>query len=239
MPRPSHTSTLAYKALKYSRMYPGTSETSSQRSTEWQHYREPSLRVLLDITKAPPANPCYRLRILMNIESHSNSQATPYAAGQGTPDIALVSLIIINPDLGTAFMPDYIQEDLELSAFSNSDKTSDLHSVPLKAVYTNTTVAFRYMAGKDLSGSIVCHYFIFPSILLRVQCRFIDAFRLYFLAPNLPWTLSKPSNTFVLAKPTLPHRLWVQALFLKPGSYLSHQPIQISLDPLLLMSFDL
>lgn len=91
----SNTSSRAYKAIKYSRLYPSSNEAASQQAPEWQHYRGPSLRVILDITKTPPLNdPSYRLRIIMETDGHSGAQPTPYAVGQGTPDIVLVGFVI-------------------------------------------------------------------------------------------------------------------------------------------------
>ncbi|KAJ6490640.1 hypothetical protein C8R47DRAFT_1123083 [Mycena vitilis] len=116
----STTETTTYMLEKYSRAY---SPKKASGGSEWQHFTNPVLRLILD-SKLSPDTPdsSMRLRIVWTMNG---------GAGVTQQDVVL--------------------EDLDLLAFSSLKDKSD--SSPLKGVYRDTTFGLRYLHVQDSTDS--------------------------------------------------------------------------------------
>ncbi|KAJ7217124.1 hypothetical protein GGX14DRAFT_440429 [Mycena pura] len=109
----STTETKTYLLEKYSRAYSAKKENGS---SEWQHFTNPILRLILDTKLSPEKAESFRLRIVWTMNGGASS-------GAAQQDIVL--------------------EDLDLLAFSSLNEKAD--SAPLKGVYRDTTFGLRYL----------------------------------------------------------------------------------------------
>ncbi|KAF7322468.1 hypothetical protein HMN09_00025100 [Mycena chlorophos] len=109
----STTETKTYVLEKYSRAY-ATKQTDAG-SSEWQHFTNPLLRLVLDVKMSPTKAESFRLRVVWTMSG----------AGQAEQDVIL--------------------EDLDLLAFSSLDDSFKSESSPLKGVYRETTFGLRYL----------------------------------------------------------------------------------------------
>ncbi|KAJ7172061.1 hypothetical protein C8R46DRAFT_1084702 [Mycena filopes] len=120
----SSCTTQTYTLEKYSRAY---SPKKASGSSEWQHFTNPVLRLILD-SKLPP---------------------------DGTMEDSSVRLRIIwtmNGGAASGAAQDVVLEDLDLLAFS-SLKTDKFDSSPLKGVFRDTTFGLRYLYAPDSTES--------------------------------------------------------------------------------------
>ncbi|KAJ7461531.1 hypothetical protein FB451DRAFT_1497433 [Mycena latifolia] len=118
----STTETKTYTLEKYSRAYAPKKESGS---SEWQHFANPVLRLILDTKRSPSKAESVRMRIVWTMNGGP-------ASGAAQQDVVL--------------------EDLDLLAFSSiGDDKSD--SSPLKGVYRETTFGLRYLHVTDSSNS--------------------------------------------------------------------------------------
>ncbi|KAJ7681764.1 hypothetical protein B0H17DRAFT_1075604 [Mycena rosella] len=116
------TETKTYTLEKYSRAY---SPKTTSGPSEWQHFTNPVLRLILDTKQSPERAESFRLRIVWTMNGGS-------ASGVAQQDVVL--------------------EDLDLLAFSSlRDDKSD--SSPLKGVYRDTTFGLRYLHVSDSPDS--------------------------------------------------------------------------------------
>lgn len=71
----SITTTASYVLNKYSRSYPSTSPPGTQApvESEWQHFTNPVMRIVLEAKKSPSGQlVSMRLRILWSLHTESN-----------------------------------------------------------------------------------------------------------------------------------------------------------------------
>ncbi|GJE92082.1 hypothetical protein PsYK624_082350 [Phanerochaete sordida] len=116
----STTATTTYTLAKYSRAYPAQTSGSHENDSEWQHFTNPVIRLILDLRKSARGElESYRLRILWSLNS-----------GQDMMDID---------------QRDVSFEDLDLLSFSDSTTHNSTHGLPLKAVYRDAVVGIRYL----------------------------------------------------------------------------------------------
>ncbi|EIM83055.1 uncharacterized protein STEHIDRAFT_114094 [Stereum hirsutum FP-91666 SS1] len=129
----STTSTSSFIVNKYSRSHPSPSAnssgskedgvTSSQNAeVEWQHFTNPTIRLVLDIKKASTDElESVRLRILWYMDSG------------GAADFGKTEPVVF--------------EDVDLFSFSSLDNnhTNTGQGLPLKAVYRDCVVGIRYL----------------------------------------------------------------------------------------------
>ncbi|KAK7047606.1 hypothetical protein VNI00_006374 [Paramarasmius palmivorus] len=119
----STTATATYTLQKYSRSYPGTSNTSN----EWQHFMNPIIKLVLDIQKSPEnKSESVRLRIIWTLET-----------GLNTPN----EVVFEDLDL------------LSFSNIPSRRIDKQPESLPLKAVYRDTIVGVRYIHPQDGSAN--------------------------------------------------------------------------------------
>ncbi|KAI0093273.1 hypothetical protein BDY19DRAFT_923038, partial [Irpex rosettiformis] len=157
----STTSTAAYTLTKYSRAYP--SQTSRlEADVEWQHFTNPVMQLVLDIKKKASGEPeSYRVRVL-------------WFLNQG---IAADAMEIDRHEV--------VFEDVDLLSFSPStSQNSQIHSfsahgIPLKAVYRDVVVGFRYMHPRVISNDSTPSYRRFQINFQKTSdaTNFIDAIR--------------------------------------------------------------
>ncbi|KAJ7161516.1 hypothetical protein C8R43DRAFT_337242 [Mycena crocata] len=117
----STTETKTYILDKYSRSY---SPKQPSVSSEWRHFTNPTLRLILDIKLSPVKAESFRLRVV-------------WAMNDGPGSGGLAQNVIL--------------EDLDLLAFS-SLKENKSDSSPLKAVYRDTTFGLRYLHVSEPAG---------------------------------------------------------------------------------------
>ncbi|KAJ7149339.1 hypothetical protein C8R46DRAFT_1125998 [Mycena filopes] len=120
----SSCTTQTYTLEKYSRAY---SPKKASGSSEWQHFTNPVLRLILDSKLAPDGtmeDSSVRLRIIWTMNGGAASGAAQ----------------------------DVVLEDLDLLAFS-SLKTDKFDSSPLKGVFRDTTFGLRYLYAPDSTES--------------------------------------------------------------------------------------
>ncbi|EKM60635.1 uncharacterized protein PHACADRAFT_167950 [Phanerochaete carnosa HHB-10118-sp] len=123
----STTSTTTYTLTKYSRAYPSQSTGSQENDSEWQHFTNPVIRLVLDLRKSARGElESYRVRVLWSLN-----------AGK---------------DMMEVDQQDVIFEDLDLLLFSDPPAQNGPHGLPLKAVYRNAVVGVRYLHIRNLSA---------------------------------------------------------------------------------------
>ncbi|KAJ6525494.1 hypothetical protein DFH09DRAFT_1188547 [Mycena vulgaris] len=122
----STTESKTFVLEKYSRAY---SPKKASGNSEWQHFTNPVLRLILDTKQSPERAESFRLRIVWTMNGGPAS---------GVPQ------------------QDVVLEDLDLLAFS-SLKDNDSDSSPLKGVYRDTTFGLRYLHVPDSSDSQKVH----------------------------------------------------------------------------------
>ncbi|KAJ7286292.1 hypothetical protein C8J57DRAFT_1708613 [Mycena rebaudengoi] len=117
------TETTTYMLEKYSRAYSSKKETGN---SEWQHFTNPVLRIILDTKRSPEKAESFRLRIVWTMNGGSSSSS--------------------------ADQQEVVLEDLDLLAFSSlKDRKTD--SLPLKGVYRDMTFGLRYLHIPDSTES--------------------------------------------------------------------------------------
>ncbi|KIK09964.1 hypothetical protein K443DRAFT_306378 [Laccaria amethystina LaAM-08-1] len=125
----STTATSTYVLAKYSRSHPPKAPTQSQDiSSEWQHFTNPLISLILDIKKSSDNElESMRLRILWRI-NHDG------------PEDGLNNTEVVF-------------EDIDLLSFSalgsRVPQKQNSQGFPLKAVYRDTLVGIRYMHPRD------------------------------------------------------------------------------------------
>ncbi|OCH91449.1 hypothetical protein OBBRIDRAFT_886969 [Obba rivulosa] len=116
-----------YDLLKYSRCYAPSPLSSGQGDLEWQHFSNPTIRLVLDARKPDKGDlESFRLRIIWSLNNGPNSTETDQR--------------------------DVVFEDLDLLSFSSIPALSaqSVHStaaaqgLPLKAVFRGSVVGIRY-----------------------------------------------------------------------------------------------
>ncbi|KAJ7595091.1 hypothetical protein C8J56DRAFT_822279, partial [Mycena floridula] len=147
----STTSTSRFILQKYSKSYPKSHNTNvygNDSATDWQHFTNPVIRLILDIRKA---------------------------SGDGSGELESVRMRIqwsMSED-GSEQQNDVVFEDLDLLTFSalpmnnKPQKKSAAQSLPLKAVYRDSVVGIRYLHPREFSPN--------PSYR-RFQMTFTSAF---------------------------------------------------------------
>ncbi|KAG8898921.1 hypothetical protein FRB99_007061 [Tulasnella sp. 403] len=117
-----------HRIKKYSRSYcsnPQGAVDKSVDASEWEHFDSPRLRVSIEIMTpqvghgVETANPRYRLRVF----EESTASITQASQGAG----------------------DKIWEDIDLTSFSELSSPLPVSGLPLKAVYRDCQVGFRYL----------------------------------------------------------------------------------------------
>jgi hypothetical protein len=88
----STTGTTSYVLVKYSRAYPTkrtqTTQTGSELAAEWQHFTNPTIRLVLDVTRSSKDSiESVRLRILWQINNEPDT-------GYNQPDVVFASLFL-------------------------------------------------------------------------------------------------------------------------------------------------
>ncbi|KAK7685130.1 hypothetical protein QCA50_011493 [Cerrena zonata] len=124
----STVTSAAYILTKYSRSYPPTNSRPASTDNDWQHFTNPTIRLLLDIRKTYSGDlESYRMRVVWSIDSEPNMMDVDHR--------------------------EVIFEDVDLLSFSNIDSMQHgrANSIigdagpPLKAVYRDCVVGFRYL----------------------------------------------------------------------------------------------
>lgn len=67
----STTATSTYPLAKYSKSYPSTLQKAAESTPEWQHFTNPSIRLVLDVRKGAQLE-SVRLRIMWSMDSDSD-----------------------------------------------------------------------------------------------------------------------------------------------------------------------
>ncbi|GLB37657.1 hypothetical protein LshimejAT787_0407080 [Lyophyllum shimeji] len=116
----STTATTTYALAKYSKSYPSGPQPNPEFNTaEWQHFTNPSIRLVLDIKKGADLE-SVRLRIVWSMDPSN------------TPD-----------------QREVVFEDIDLLTLSclphRPAQKQQAHGLPLKAVYRDTVVGIRYL----------------------------------------------------------------------------------------------
>ncbi|KAK7472646.1 hypothetical protein VKT23_000759 [Stygiomarasmius scandens] len=120
----STTATTTYVLQKYSRSYPSTKENNN---SEWQHFTNPTIRLVLDIKKSSDAKlESVRLRIIWSMNAS-------------------------NDDLSDR--NEVVFEDIDLLSFSSLSSCNQAQGLPLKAVYRDSIVGIRYLISRDTSNA--------------------------------------------------------------------------------------
>ncbi|KAF9220303.1 hypothetical protein BS17DRAFT_882493 [Gyrodon lividus] len=155
------TATASYVISKYSRSYLSPSSLHGQTPVEsdWQHFTNPVMRLLLDVKKSPSRElVSVRARILWNMDLESNDMHTDRR--------------------------EVVFEDLELLSFSSLPiyRASTAHSdqnLPLKAVYRDAVVGIRYLHPKTVHPGCQPTYRRFQITFANAlsASQFIDAIR--------------------------------------------------------------
>ncbi|KAF9648566.1 hypothetical protein BDM02DRAFT_3187004 [Thelephora ganbajun] len=121
----STISTTTQVISKYSRAY-STDPTGSQNPDgEWQHFSNPVLKVILDVKRSEVEDrlESFRLRVLWNMNTEGNAMDVDHR--------------------------EFVFEDVDLLLFSTdpsaSLQTQLTQGLPLKAVYCDSLVGFRYL----------------------------------------------------------------------------------------------
>ncbi|KAJ7074066.1 hypothetical protein C8F01DRAFT_1099112 [Mycena amicta] len=117
----STTETKTYILEKYSRAY--SSNKKDNGGSEWQHFTNPVLRLVLDTKMSQEKAESFRLRVVWTMNGSS-------AASQ-----------------------DVVLEDLDLLSFSSLGDSFKSESSPLKGVYRDTTFGLRYLYVPDSSDA--------------------------------------------------------------------------------------
>ncbi|KAF7295463.1 hypothetical protein MIND_01086100 [Mycena indigotica] len=117
----STTETKTFTLEKYSRAYSNKKESNG--GSEWQHFTNPVLRLILDMKMSPEKAESFRLRVVW----------TMHSSGTAPQDIVL--------------------EDLDLLSFSSLSDVFKSESSPLKGVYRETTFGLRYLYVPESSAS--------------------------------------------------------------------------------------
>ena len=66
----STTTTAAYILTKYSRSYPTTTSRPTPSESDWQHFTNPTIRLVLDVRKSRLGElESYRMRVIWSIDS--------------------------------------------------------------------------------------------------------------------------------------------------------------------------
>ncbi|KAH7888700.1 hypothetical protein F5I97DRAFT_1935173 [Phlebopus sp. FC_14] len=192
------TATSSFVLNKYSRSHPSPASLQSQPSceaaSEWQHFTNPVMRLLLDAKKEPSAKlVSMRLRILWNIDASGNGMDTDQR--------------------------EVVFEDLELLSFSSlptfrSQTTQPDQGLPLKAVYRDAVVGIRYLHPKTVLPGCQPAYRRFQITFSSPSgaSQFIDAIR-----PICPCKANPQSNQINRDPTTLPTTL-TRAATTVPGS---------------------
>jgi len=166
----STTGTTSYVLVKYSRAYPTkrttqNTQSGSELASEWQHFTNPTIRLMLDVTRSSKENiESVRLRVLWQINNETD------IGNNNQPDVVFASLFFYDnlkhqTLLYDRFSDSCSQEDLDLLSFSldsvslNARKQT-LESLPLKAVYRDTVVGIRYLHPRDVSGEVAVRSFL-------------------------------------------------------------------------------
>ncbi|KXN90996.1 hypothetical protein AN958_03063 [Leucoagaricus sp. SymC.cos] len=123
------TATTTYSLMKYSRSYPA----GNSSSVDWQHFTNPVLRLILDVTKTEKSELCsVRIKVVWTIQNGG--------------------IITVNDKSEI--------EDVDLLAFSSiQPKQGAPMNVPLKAVYRDTTVGIRYLHPLDATNTTMFRRF--------------------------------------------------------------------------------
>jgi hypothetical protein len=155
----STTGTTVYTLAKYSRAYPSKraaqraqkeSQNASELASEWQHFTNPTIRLVLDVKSTPNDGiESVRLRILWQINSEMDS------GYNNQQDVVFVGHGFFYP-IGVEINV-FFQEDLDLLSFSNDIAPGvahmhNLEGLPLKAVYRDTVVGIRYLYSREIGA---------------------------------------------------------------------------------------
>ncbi|KAF8160754.1 hypothetical protein B0H34DRAFT_857339 [Crassisporium funariophilum] len=134
----STTGTATYVLSKYSRSYPVKRTSLAQHgqeiSSDWQHFTNPVIRLVLDVKKANTTElESVRLRILWQMDCVID--------GSNNSDV----------------------EDIDLLSFSSlgsvTHRKQPLEGLPLKAVYRDTVVGIRYLHSRDDAAASIYRRF--------------------------------------------------------------------------------
>ncbi|CCM01920.1 uncharacterized protein FIBRA_03992 [Fibroporia radiculosa] len=115
----STTATTVYDLLKYSRSSAQVNGTANQ-AEEWQHFSNPTIRLFVDVKKSSVGE----------LESFKTRVVWSLNAGNDTMDVDQREVVF---------------EDLDLLTFSSMNQIQMAQGFPLKAVYRDAVVGFRYL----------------------------------------------------------------------------------------------
>lgn len=143
----STTSTSSHILTKYSRSHPSPSasshdETQNAAEVEWQHFTNPTIRLVLDIKKTSSGDlESVRLRVLWYMYSggtfgHENTEPVVFVRASVASIYALCDVLLNS-----------LQEDIDLFIFSSLEnhQSSNGQGLPLKAVHRDNVVGIRYL----------------------------------------------------------------------------------------------
>ncbi|PPQ98795.1 hypothetical protein CVT24_003353 [Panaeolus cyanescens] len=149
----STTGTFTYSISKYSRSYPPATATTpgSDPASEWQHFTNPVIRLVLDVKTATTTNEleAVRLRVLWKMDMTQGSKDTE-------EDLDLLALSFL-PSLGPT--------------------SNHLEGLPLKAVYRDTVVGIRYLYSQEDPSSPIFRRFQLSFQSSTEASAFIDSIR--------------------------------------------------------------
>ncbi|KAG9082291.1 hypothetical protein FRC07_014257, partial [Ceratobasidium sp. 392] len=132
------TSTTVHEIIKYSSSKTSLPAQVGNGEIQWRHHSGEQLRLALDITTTRnPVGGASLARYVMKISYLSDEPSETQHASQNV-------------------VPEVVLEKLDLSSFS--DIRYHGRELPLKAVYKNSTVAFRYLHPLIQSGTSVQTY---------------------------------------------------------------------------------
>ncbi|KAF9050014.1 hypothetical protein BJ165DRAFT_976023 [Panaeolus papilionaceus] len=158
----STTGTFTYAISKYSRSYPtarSAQRTSAANSglelaSEWQHFTNPVIRLVLDIKTRTTTNELesVRLRVLWRMDTTEGTKET---------EVTFANLDL----LALSFLP------------SLGPNKNHLEGLPLKAVYRDTVVGIRYLYSQEDPASPIFRRFQLSFQSSVEASAFIDSIR--------------------------------------------------------------
>lgn len=133
------TSTNTYVILKYSRSWP---DLGGGQSSEWEHVNSPRLRIRLNIvtpSDSAEGHPRYCLKVFDDLSSSQTLQSSQTLSENVW--VSRSSWFAV----GRLIFFQRFQEEVDLTSFSELRAPYPIAGTPLRAVYRDKTVAFRYI----------------------------------------------------------------------------------------------